>query len=164
MTDPSDIQSSPPTTPETTSQPPTMHFEAAVPTLTVEDKISALLIQMASISTILETMKTNHDDKLEKYKSDLTNQVKADVILSTVELETRFETIDAKVTEVKTDMLCHDLDIDDLEAFKDDIVPKVDQALSRPASLNTSPNDRNNFPRFSGYMGTRTYPTEAGSA
>eukprot|EP00978_Attheya_sp_CCMP212_P030986 scaffold115760_cov65-Attheya_sp.AAC.5 len=70
--------------------------------------------------------------------------------------KTRVETIDAKVTEVETDMIRHDLDIDDLEAFKDNIVPKVDQALTRPASSNNSPDDRNTFPRFSGYMGTRT--------
>eukprot|EP00978_Attheya_sp_CCMP212_P004073 scaffold8800_cov58-Attheya_sp.AAC.2 len=111
---------------------------------------------MASMTTILETMKTNHDDKLEKYKRDLSNQVKADVILSTADLETCVETIDAKVTEVESDMQCHDLDIDDLEAFKDDIVPKIDLVLTRSASSNTSPDDRNNFPRFSGYMGTRT--------
>eukprot|EP00978_Attheya_sp_CCMP212_P031108 scaffold116402_cov44-Attheya_sp.AAC.1 len=103
MTDPSDIQSLPPTTPATTSQPtaprsqpPSMHFEAAVPTLMDAEQISALVTQMASMTTILETMTTNHDDKLEKYKRDLSNQVKADVILSTTELETRVEMIDAK--------------------------------------------------------------------
>eukprot|EP00978_Attheya_sp_CCMP212_P044776 scaffold322325_cov28-Attheya_sp.AAC.1 len=49
------------------------------------------------------------------------------------------------------------LDIDDLEAFKDEYVPKIDQAITRPASSVTSLDARNDsFPRFSGYMGTFT--------
>eukprot|EP00978_Attheya_sp_CCMP212_P001566 scaffold3213_cov35-Attheya_sp.AAC.1 len=87
MTDPSDIQSSPPTTPETL-QPPTMYFEADVPTLTVEDKLSAVVAQMVSITNLLESMKTDQEDTLKKYKRDLSNQIKADVILPTADLET----------------------------------------------------------------------------
>eukprot|EP00978_Attheya_sp_CCMP212_P018181 scaffold49429_cov33-Attheya_sp.AAC.1 len=111
---------------------------------------------MASITTLLESMKTDQEETLEKYKRDLSNQIKADVILTTAELETRVETIDAKVADVETDIQRHDLDIDEFDTFKDDIVPKVDQALAHPTSSHASPDDRNDFPRFSGYMGTRT--------
>ena len=133
-----------------------MHFEAAVPPLTEAEQLSAVFAQMASLTTLLESMKIKQDETLEKKRRDLSNQVKADVILSTADLETRVETIDAKVTEVESDMQRHDLDIDELAAFKEDIVPKIDLALTRPASSNNSPDDRNTFPRFSGYMGTRT--------
>eukprot|EP00978_Attheya_sp_CCMP212_P034629 scaffold146046_cov35-Attheya_sp.AAC.1 len=122
---------SPPTTPM--SQPTTIHFEAATPTLTAAEQLSVVVAQMASLTTLLETMQTNQVETLEKHKRDLTNQVKADVIISTA-----------------------DLDIDDLEAFKDEYVPKIDQAIIRPESSPAPPDDRNTFPRFSGYMGTRT--------
>eukprot|EP00978_Attheya_sp_CCMP212_P009673 scaffold23018_cov55-Attheya_sp.AAC.1 len=164
MTDLPDIQSSPPMTPETMSQPttqmlqpPTIYFEAAVPTLMHTEQISALVTQMAAITTMLEIMQTNNED-LEKYKRDLSNQVKADVILSTADLETRIETIDAKVAEVESDMQRHDLDINDLEAFQNEVTPKTDQeVLTCPASPNTSPDAWNDFSRFSGgYMGICT--------
>eukprot|EP00978_Attheya_sp_CCMP212_P042153 scaffold252323_cov38-Attheya_sp.AAC.1 len=146
MTDPSDIQSLPPTTPNTSSQPPTpksqprptMHFEAAVLPPTMEEKMSAIGTQMSSITTLFESMKTDQEETLEKYK------------------QTRVETIDAKVADVVSDIQHHDLDIDVFDAFKDDSIPKVDQALAHPTSSHASPDDRNDFPRFSGYMGTRT--------
>jgi hypothetical protein len=136
-----------------------MHFEAAVPSLTEAEQMAALVSQMASLTAMFETiLKTAQDKTLEKNRRDLLNQVKPDVILSTADLETRVETIDAKVLteEVESDMQHHDLDIDDLEAFKEDIVPKIDLELARPASSNISPDDRNDFPRFSGYIGTGT--------
>eukprot|EP00978_Attheya_sp_CCMP212_P032010 scaffold123130_cov52-Attheya_sp.AAC.1 len=102
-------------------------------------------------STTMATIEAKH----EKYKRDISNQVKADVIISTADLETRVETIDAKVALVKSDMQQTGLDIDDLEAFKDEYVPKIDQAITRPASSDTSLDTRNDsFPRFLGYMGT----------
>eukprot|EP00978_Attheya_sp_CCMP212_P027823 scaffold94120_cov44-Attheya_sp.AAC.3 len=113
QTDSSDTQS-PPTTPtsqpttqaqaSTTLQAPTMHFEAAVPTLTYEEQISAILIQMASITILLESIKTDYDDRHEKYKRDLSNQLKDDVTISTAEMETSVDTIDAKVADVESDM------------------------------------------------------------
>eukprot|EP00978_Attheya_sp_CCMP212_P027906 scaffold94771_cov41-Attheya_sp.AAC.1 len=143
-----------PTTP--TSQPMTMHFEAATPTLTAAEQLSVVVAQMASLTTMLETMQTTQVETLKKHKRDLTNQVKADVIISTADLETRVETIDAKVALVESDMQQTGLDIDDLEAFKDEYVPKIDQAIIRPESSPAPSDDRNTFPRFSGYMGTRT--------
>eukprot|EP00978_Attheya_sp_CCMP212_P001075 scaffold2200_cov35-Attheya_sp.AAC.1 len=129
MTDPSDIQSSPPTTPNT-SQPTTMHFEAAVPPLTEAEQMTALVTQMASITTMLAEMQTTQAETLEKHKLDISNQVKADVLRNTMDLETRVETIDAKVALVETDIQRHDLDIDEFDHFKEDIAPKVDQALA----------------------------------
>eukprot|EP00978_Attheya_sp_CCMP212_P026832 scaffold88965_cov47-Attheya_sp.AAC.1 len=102
MTDPSDIQSSSPMTPTTTSQPMTptsqirtMHFEAAVTPLTEAEQLAALVTQMAALTTIFDTIKTNND-KLEKYKRDLFNQLKDDVMISTAEMETSIDSIDAK--------------------------------------------------------------------
>eukprot|EP00978_Attheya_sp_CCMP212_P044826 scaffold324058_cov24-Attheya_sp.AAC.1 len=87
-----------------------MHFEAATPTLTAAEQLYVVVAQMASLTTMLETiMQTTQVETLEKHKRDLTNQVKADVIISTADLETCVETIDAKV------------------AF-----PKIDQAIIRP--------------------------------
>eukprot|EP00978_Attheya_sp_CCMP212_P017206 scaffold45668_cov45-Attheya_sp.AAC.2 len=158
QTDSSDTQS-PPTTPtsqpmtqaqaSTTLQPPTMHFEAAVPTLTYKEQISAILIQMASITTLLESIKTDYDNKREKYKRDLSNQLKDDVTISTAEMETSVDTIDAKVADVESDMQRHNLDIDNLEALQTEVTPKIHQAITRPASLDTSLDARNDsFPRF----------------
>eukprot|EP00978_Attheya_sp_CCMP212_P046782 scaffold411271_cov43-Attheya_sp.AAC.1 len=108
---------------------------------------------MAVLISTMATIEANH----EKYKRDISNQVKADVIISTADLETRVETIDAKAALVESDMQQTGLDIDDLEAFKDEYVPKIDQAITRPASSNTSLDARNDcFPRFPGYMGTST--------
>eukprot|EP00978_Attheya_sp_CCMP212_P008723 scaffold20487_cov36-Attheya_sp.AAC.1 len=76
--------------------------------------------------------------KHEKYKRDISNQVKADVNISTVDLETRVETIDANVALVESDMQQTGLDIDDLEAFKDEYVPKIDQAITRPRHTTNS--------------------------
>eukprot|EP00978_Attheya_sp_CCMP212_P037820 scaffold181630_cov45-Attheya_sp.AAC.1 len=83
---------------------------------------------MALLTSTMATIEANH----EKYKRDISNQIKADVILSTADLETRVETIDAKVALVESDMQQTGLDIDDLEAFKDKYVPKIDQAIIRP--------------------------------
>eukprot|EP00978_Attheya_sp_CCMP212_P007967 scaffold18515_cov30-Attheya_sp.AAC.1 len=70
---------------------------------------------MAVLISTMATIEANH----EKYKCDISTQIEADVILSTADLETRVETIDAKVALVESDMQQTDLDIDDLEAFKD---------------------------------------------
>eukprot|EP00978_Attheya_sp_CCMP212_P034723 scaffold146976_cov29-Attheya_sp.AAC.1 len=105
---------------------------------------------MALLTSTMATIEANH----EKYKRDISNQIKADVILSTADLETRVETIDAKVALVESDMQQTGLDIDDLEAFKYEYVPKIDQAIIRPESSPAPPDNRNTFPRFSGYMGT----------
>eukprot|EP00978_Attheya_sp_CCMP212_P039312 scaffold203279_cov32-Attheya_sp.AAC.1 len=66
---------------------------------------------MASITTLLGSIKTDYDDKREKYKRDLSNQLKDDVTISTA-------TIDAKVADVESDMQRHNLNIDDLEALQ----------------------------------------------
>eukprot|EP00978_Attheya_sp_CCMP212_P029577 scaffold105470_cov54-Attheya_sp.AAC.1 len=112
---------------------------------------------MAALTSTIATIEAKHADKLKKYKRDLSNQVKADVIISTTDLETCVETIDAKVALVESDMQQTNLDIDDLEALQTEVTPKIDQVITRPASSNTSLNARNDsFPRFSGYMGTGT--------
>jgi hypothetical protein len=117
-----------------------MHFTAVE---SIMDKsIAALLLQMAeqtkssmaALTSTIANLKVTNDKRLEKYKRDLSNQVKADMILSAADLEICIETIDAKVTEVESDMVQgHDLDIDDLKAFKDDIIPKINIALTCPA-------------------------------
>eukprot|EP00978_Attheya_sp_CCMP212_P042632 scaffold263173_cov26-Attheya_sp.AAC.1 len=84
---------------------------------------------MAVLTYTMATIEAQH----EKYKRDISNQVKADVILSTADFETCVETIDAKVALVESDMQQPGLDIDDIEAFKDEYVPKIDQAITRPA-------------------------------
>eukprot|EP00978_Attheya_sp_CCMP212_P017786 scaffold47921_cov55-Attheya_sp.AAC.3 len=102
------------------------------------------------ISTITAIDKAAHEEKLEKYKHDLSNQVKADMIIC-------IDSIDAKVADVESDMQRDNLNIDDLKALQTEVTPKIDQAITRPASSDTSLNARNDsFPRFSGYMGTGT--------
>eukprot|EP00978_Attheya_sp_CCMP212_P043435 scaffold283604_cov62-Attheya_sp.AAC.1 len=110
-----------------------MHFEAAVPTLTYVEQISAILIQMASITTLLESIKTDYENKREKYKRDLSNQLKDDVTISTTEMETSVDTIDAKVADVESYIQRHNLNIDDLEALQTEVTPEIDQAITRPA-------------------------------
>jgi hypothetical protein len=82
-----------------------MHFEADVLPLIEAEQLAALVTQMAALTTMFDTMKTNNEEKIKKYKRDLSNhQVKADVILSTADLETCVGTIGAKVAEVQSDM------------------------------------------------------------
>eukprot|EP00978_Attheya_sp_CCMP212_P030786 scaffold114436_cov52-Attheya_sp.AAC.2 len=73
-------------------------------------------------------------------------------------METRVDSIDAKATDVESDMQGAKLNINDLEAIQTEVTPKIDQAITHPALPDTSLDARNYFPRFSGYMGTRTLP------
>ena len=171
-TDSSDTQS-PPTTPDSTmstpstpdtnrSPPTTMHFEAAPAELTDQQELIALFTKlsddnMKALNNMFEKLSTKNDDKIEKHKRDLANQVKAEFTNSRDDIDNRIETVFAKVTDVESDMQGAKLDIDDLEAFQHDVAPKIDQAISLPASSTLVSSDaRNAFPRFSGYMGTRT--------
>jgi hypothetical protein len=171
-TDSSDTQS-PPTTPDSTmstpstpdtnrSPPTTMHFEAALAELTNQQKINAVLTKlsennMKALNTMFEIMSKTNDNKIEKHKRDLSNQLKADVTTSTEKMETRVDSIDIKVADVESDIQGFKLDVDNLEAFQTEVTPKIDQAITRPASSATSLDARNDFPRFcSGYMGTST--------
>jgi hypothetical protein len=173
MTTDSSGTQSPPTTPDSTMSipltpdtnwlpPTTMHFEAAPAELTDPQKINAVLNKLAEdnmkvLTAMFETMSKTNDDKIEKHKRDLANQVKADFTNSRGDIDNRIEIVFAKVTDVESDMQGAKLDIDDLEAFQQDVAPKIDQAISLPSSSTPVSFDaRNAFPRFSGYMRTRT--------
>jgi hypothetical protein len=137
-----------------------MPFEAAPAPLTDQQKINAVLTKlsednMKALTAMFETMSRTNDDKIEKHKRDLSNQLKADVTTSTEKMETRVDSIDIKVADVESDIQGFKLDVDNLEAFQTEVTPKIDQAITRPASSATSLDARNDFPRFcSGYMGT----------
>eukprot|EP00978_Attheya_sp_CCMP212_P016127 scaffold41983_cov27-Attheya_sp.AAC.1 len=116
---------------------------------------------MLAFTSTIANLKATHEEKLEKYKRDLSNQVKSDVTISTANIITHIDPIDAKVFDVETDIQGFKLNVDDLEAFQEDVAPKIDKVIQRPDSSFASADTRNDFLHFSCYMGTPTnlHPT-----
>eukprot|EP00978_Attheya_sp_CCMP212_P029060 scaffold102128_cov28-Attheya_sp.AAC.1 len=116
---------------------------------------------MLAFTSTIANLKATHEEKLEKYKCDLSNQVKSDVKISTANITTHIDPIDAKVSDIETDIQGFKLDVDDLEAFQEDATPKIDKAIHHPDSSFASAYTRNDFLHFSCYMGTPTnlHPT-----
>eukprot|EP00978_Attheya_sp_CCMP212_P046570 scaffold399470_cov28-Attheya_sp.AAC.1 len=54
---------------------------------------------VAALTSTIATIEAKHANKLEKYKRDLSNQLKDHVTISTTEMETSADTIDAKVAD-----------------------------------------------------------------
>eukprot|EP00978_Attheya_sp_CCMP212_P018971 scaffold52559_cov64-Attheya_sp.AAC.2 len=117
---------------------------------------------LALTSTTIANLEATHKEKLEKYKCDLSNQVKSDVMISTTNIATHIDPTDAKISDVETDIQGFKLDVDDLEDFQEEhAAPKIDKAIHHPNSLFASADTRNDFLHFSCYMGTPTnlHPT-----
>ena len=136
-----------------------IQFDATARMPTMDDNPPDSIVNDIMAKVVKLTMKLMGEE-LAKHTSEIKASIQS--------LDTRLDSLDAKlgdveelVDKVETKVASAELDINELEAFQEDVQPKIDRVHSRPlhsSDSNQMPSDedRSSFPRFSGYMGTRT--------